>query len=111
MNFENTISMGTLAAVALEGIKWLVRKWKKNPTYDFPAEWYAAMIVVLNVALTPIAALLQIPGYSFPTNSADWLGWLNLVLLTIASAFAQLVVYSAGIKPLKNYAKEQAALP
>jgi hypothetical protein len=43
------LSSSTLAMLALEGIKWIVRKIMKNPVYDFPVKFYLVMLPVLNL--------------------------------------------------------------
>ncbi len=102
MEGYTTIAAGAVSTLLLEAIKWIVRQVMGNPSFDFPAKFYVVAIPVLNVLVVPGLAMLGFEGYKMPT---DWQGWaLEAVRVAIAS-LVTLVGYSAGLKPLKSYAK------
>lgn len=97
---ENITLSGALATLILELIKWVVRKIKGDPEFDFPTLFYTIMIPVLTFAVGPLLALIGYEGYTFPV---DWSGWLmELVRIALGSVVA-LVGYNAGLRPLKEY--------
>lgn len=101
MSGEFVFSVALLAAVILEVLKFVVRKFVlKNPEYDFPRWFYIVALPVLNFTLVPLLALLGFDDYSFP---ADWSAWaLELVRIVIMSVTSSLA-FNFGVKPLRDY--------
>lgn len=92
---------GALAVFLLEGLKAVIRAFKKDPSYDFPTMFYVVMLAVLQPVSGLILALLEVSTYTIPN---DWKSWGIAVVRTGLSAAVSLVVYNAGVKPLKEYA-------
>lgn len=84
-----------LTSLSMEGLKYLIRWIKKNPTYDPPAEFYAAWLSLLTLAWQIIfgyAGYAEMPALD-----------LMSVLSLVANALGSVMVYVLGIKPLKEY--------
>ena len=98
------ITPAALSALALEGIKWLIRRLKKLPGYEFPVNFYLFMLPVLNVLLVPLLVLLGVPGFTLPTN---WLQWIQAIGYAAVASAISTFIYNGGIKPLKTLKREQ----
>ena len=97
------LTAGGLTTLLLEGVKWILRSWiLKDPAFDFPAKFYGVAIPVLNVLVVPLLAILEVEGYTLPT---DWIGWARGALLVLISSLITLVAYNDGLQPLKVYAQ------
>lgn len=97
---ETVITAGGLSALIIEGIKYLIRLIIKDSSYNFPTKFYLIAIPVLNVLVTPLMALLLIPGYTMPL---DWVSFVRSAALALIGSLISVISYEAGIKPLKNY--------
>jgi len=104
MEGYTTIAAGAVSTLLLELIKWIVRQFTGQPTFDFPAKFYVVAIPVMNVAVVPLLALMGFEGYSMPT---DWQGWALQIVRVAISSLVTLVSYTAGLKPLKEYARSR----
>lgn len=102
MEGYTTIAAGAVSTLLLELIKFIVRQIMGNQSFDFPGKFYVVAIPVMNVAVVPLLAVLGFEGYSMPT---DWQGWALQIVRVAISSLVTLVGYTAGLKPLKEYAK------
>jgi hypothetical protein len=93
-------SAATVAMLLLEGIKWVVRKVKKSPNYDFPVKFYVFMLAVLNMPSALVLAFLGVDGYVVPT---DWTSWIKILILTALQAGAQMFEYETTLSRFKSY--------
>ena len=93
------ITVGGVASLILEGIKWIVRKIMGNMEYDFPAWVYTLSLPVLAFFVQPLLVWLGV----LPAEPIVW-DWQLLVKVILESLIA-VVTYTAGIKPLKEYAR------
>lgn len=95
---------GGVAALLLELIKWVVRKWVlKQPDFDFHPNIYLVAIPVLNILLIPVAALLGVEGAVMPT---DWISFVRSAVAILVQSLVTVFVYQGSIKPLKTYKEE-----
>mgnify|MGYP003592578312 FL=1 len=105
-----TIEPGVISALLLEGIKWIIRKIKKNPEFDFSAAFYTVALAVLN-ALAPFALILIGVASADPVLSMTWVEVLQYVVRVLIGAVVSLGTYGLAIKPLKNYMNLRKQLP
>jgi len=98
------VTSGAFATIVLEGIKWVVRKLKKDMLYDFNPEFYTFMIPVLTYLAVPVLALLDVSGYTLPT---DLLAWVKSFVVAILGSAISVLIYNGGIKSLKAYSRAQ----
>jgi len=96
--FETILTGATLAMLLLEGIKWLVRRWK--PEYEFPVKFYLIALPVLEYATLP---LLVIIGVTAGPIIFDW----KLLVQILVSSLASVFVYNGTVAPLKAYNEER----
>jgi len=96
------ITAGLLAALLLEGIKWVIRLVMKNPTYDFPAWFYTLALAVLTFLLSPVADWVNTGVWQWPFGG-DWVTWLIELVKVIIGVVTGFIGYNTGIKPLKEY--------
>lgn len=106
---EDVITAGGLAMLILEGIKWIVRKIKKDAAFDFPTSFYTVSIPVLN-ALTPFVLFWLGVRVESPVLTMGWMDLIKYLVLIVLGSLMSLVSYSAGVKPLKVYTEEREAL-
>lgn len=93
------ISAPLLTTLLIEVIKFVVRKWiMKKPDFDFAPIFYDLTIPFFNL-LWGIA--LGYAGFG-PMVTFTWQSLLNWAIAIVVT----LVLYNAGIKPLKEYGKE-----
>lgn len=101
--FGITVATATAVAVlAMEIIKFIVRKVMQKPDYDFPAAFYAVGIPVLAYLGQPLLGWLGIAGYEIPT---DWQTFFKQLLIVLISSGAALFSYDRTIAKLKAYNK------
>jgi len=105
-----TIEPGIISALILELVKWIVRKIKKNPDFDFSTAFYAVTLAVLN-ALAPFVLILIGVASTDPVLSMTWIEVLQYVVRVLIGAIVSLGTYAIAIKPLKNYAASLKQLP
>jgi hypothetical protein len=98
------VSSGALAALLLEGIKQVIRLYKKDPAYSFPVKFYLFMLPVLNILFIPVMALLGVEGYAIPT---DWTGYARLVVLTVIASLISITTNTLAINPTMDYKKSR----
>lgn len=99
---ETTITAGAVSILLLEFIKWGIRTFGGQSEFNFPAKFYAVAIPVVNVLVVPLLAVVGFEGYVMPT---DWQGWVLEAVRVLIGSLVSLVGYSAGLKPLKEYAR------
>ncbi len=103
MEGQLVLSVGLIAPLILEGVKYLVRLALKNPAYDFTPFFYETMIPLVT-ALTGI-------GLGYLANGASYvpdISWQGLVSWAVAAVLS-VIAYNAGIKPFKEYRAEKLA--
>lgn len=102
----NVISAGALAALILEGLKWIFRKYIiKDPNFAFDPKFYLFMLPVLNFILIPALAFIQVPGYALPS---DWNGWAIQLIQCVLASLVSVFGYEKAMLPLKNYSEARA---
>lgn len=90
------ISAPLLTTLLIEAIKWVIRKWiVKNPTFDFAPIFYQLAIPFFTACWGIVLGLI---GWADPVVF-EWQTLLKWALGIIVT----LVLYNAGIKPLKEY--------
>jgi hypothetical protein len=96
----DVITAGALGSLILEAVKWIIRKVKKDSTYDFTKAFYSVMLPVLTYLSQPLLAFLSVQEYVLPS---DWLGWAQQLVVVALSSLASVLVYNATLKPFKEY--------
>lgn len=102
MDLTGVLTAGALAAVVLEGLKWLIRWLKKDYLFEFPVKFYAFLLPVFTFAVEPLLAFLSVGEYVWPT---DWRGWLMQLVVVVLSSLVATVAHKLGIKGLSDKAK------
>jgi ABC-type transport system involved in cytochrome bd biosynthesis fused ATPase/permease subunit len=98
----DVLTPGALSALILEGIKWLIRKIKKNPDYDFHPNFYRVLIPLLN-AVMPFALLaLGFPVVD-PILAMTWVEILRYLIIVALGSIVSVVTNNSAIKPFKQY--------
>jgi len=106
MEGQLILSVGLIAPLILEGIKYLVRLVISNPAYDFSPFFYETMIPIVT-ALTGIG-LGYLQALSTGVSYVLPLTWVALVEWVVAAVLS-VIAYNAGIKPFKVYRAEKLA--
>ena len=91
------LSAPLLTTLLIEVIKWAVRKIMKNPTLDFAPIFYNLTIPFFTLCWSIV---LGLAGWSEPV-AFEW----QMLLKWALGIVVTLVLYNAGIKPLKEYGK------
>lgn len=107
---ELTLSAGALSMAVLEGVKFLVKYFKKDPNYSFPTWFYAIMLPVLN-AVAPFALVAIGFPSDAPVLTLDLKGVILYVVRVAVASLVSLVAYNGGLKPLKTYDRQLRELP
>lgn len=87
-----TIDNWVMAALLLEGVKWLIRLGKKTrgdpnwADYSFPAKFYAIFLPVAAFVSEPALAWLYVEGYALPSDLNTWARELILVVVNSLGA-------------------------
>jgi hypothetical protein len=101
---SNIITGPVLAMLVLDGIKWVVRKFMKDPAYEFSTTFYYVMLPVLNI-LAPYGlfalGLSVLPTYSWETL-------VQMVGIVVLESLITLGAYNITLKPFKEYRDELA---
>jgi len=105
MDTTAVVTSAALAMLAMEGLKWLVRKIMKNPVYDFPVKFYLVMLPVLNL-LAPYGMWLLGLGL-LPTYRWDTL--LQALAVLILQSLLSVAEYSLTLKQVKSYYYDRIA--
>lgn len=90
------VTGGSFSLLLLEGLKWVIIKLSKNPGFSFSAKFYLVMIPTMNVAVTPLLALLGFKGYLMP---ADWVVFFQSVAQILIASFVSVGGYNVVVKP------------
>lgn len=98
--YEDVLINGGMAMLILEGVKWLIRYFKKDSAYNFPIVFYGVAIPVLNILVIPLLAFMGLQSVSMPT---DWVAWIRSAVVVGTSSLVSLLFYSGGLKKLKVY--------
>ena len=101
------LSGSILAALIIEGIKWIVIYYKKDSNFDFPAKFYLFLLPVLSYLSGPFLAWLGISGYSLPNSLEEFGKQFIIVALT---ALAAVIEYKFGLKGLSDHARARITL-
>ena len=104
MNFGDIITAGSLTMLLIDGIKWLVRKIKKNPEFVFPTAFYALVTPLLN-AVMPFALVLLGLVSNDPILNMTWVEVLRYIVQIFLASLFTFLGYNTAIKPLKDRAK------
>ena len=97
------LTAGGLSALLLEGVKWVIRYFKKDSVFDFAPSFYLVAIPVLNFLMVIPFAFLGMEGAVMPV---DWIEFVRSVVVIALSSLTSVIVYRNGIKPLKEYGRE-----
>jgi hypothetical protein len=99
------VSAGALAALILEGLKWLYC-WliAKDFNYDFPTKFYLVLIPVLSYLCQPLLAWLGITGYVMPT---DWMLWGKEAAVVLLSSLVAMGTYKVALQQFSASAKSK----
>lgn len=84
----------------MECLKYIIRYFKKAPTFDFSKVFYAILLPVLNALSAVMLAFLNVTGFVYPT---DWVSWAKMVTVTVLGSLISVVVYNQGVKPWNAY--------
>ena len=94
------LSVATVAMLALEGVKVFVRRViLKDPDYDFEPNLYLLAIPVLELVVQPFMVWLGV----LPAGAV--ILSLQMVMKVLVESLATVVLYDAGLKPLKEYSR------
>lgn len=104
---ENVLTVGAMSMLVLEGLKMLIRWYKKDTAFVFVPAFYVVMLPVLNVALQPVGAWLGLEGVIMPT---DWMQFLKTILVVALGSLASVGEYTITLRQWKEYTKKQAQL-
>lgn len=98
------LTAGAVAAVVIEGIKWLYRWIRKDYTFEFPTKFYMFMLPVMTFVVQPGLAFLGLTEYELPTN---WLDWARQLVLVVLASLVALFTKSQAIKGLTDKAQKR----
>lgn len=101
----NVLTASTLSTLLLEGLKWLIRTIKKDPNYNFPVKFYAALLPIINAAAFQVLYFLGLETTN-PILGMTAVEIIRYVVILILSSVTSVVVYELGINPVKTYARE-----
>jgi len=107
---EVTLSAAGLTTLLFEGLKWLIRKLKKDPEYSFPPIFYVIGIPVGN-ALMPFVMFLLGMATTDPVLFMTWQQVLVYIVRIALGSLLSFLVYNNGVKPINDYRKAYKALP
>jgi len=104
------VTSAALAVYLVELLKKLLALVTKNPSFEFAPKVMAALLVLANAVSVLILALLDVEGYSLPT---DWVMWTKALAVAVLGALVSSALYVVGYTPFKYfyqefYAKKQA---
>jgi len=99
---ESILSVATLASLALEGLKALVRIIKKDMSFDFSEQFYYITLPVMQLLVQPVLVWLEV----IPVDAMELS--FKLVFIVFVESVMSVVLYNTGIKPFKAYREEQA---
>lgn len=99
---ESLITVSSLATLALEGLKSLVRIIKKDMAFDFSPAFYGITIPVMQLLVQPALVWLEVLPADQLTLS------YKLVITVFIQSVMSVVLYNTGVKPFKAYAEAQA---
>jgi len=105
MDTTMVVTSAALAMLALEGLKWIVRKIKKNPVYDFPVKFYLVMLPVLNLVAPYgmwLLGLGVLPMYRWDTL-------LQAIAVLTLQSLLSVAEYSLTLKQVKTYYYDRVA--
>ena len=97
------ITAGALSSLVLEGIKLLVRYFKKDVKFEFPIQFYVIMLPLLN-AIAPFALFglgITVLDPILGMTVVDVVRYLVLILL---GSLISLTTNTVALSPLKAYA-------
>jgi len=86
--------------IFIEIIKWIYKKVTKQPDFSFSLAFYAMLVPILNFLSEPLLFFFGMPGAQLPTN---WVLFGQQAAQIAAGSLLSLVLYNAGLKPLKEY--------
>jgi hypothetical protein len=104
MDTVSVLSAGVISMLVVDGIKWVIRKIKKDPTYSFPTVFYSVGIPVLNV-FTPFALFWLGVSVSSPVLTLSWLELLKYAITVALGSVVSFLGYNTTLKTLKDYSK------
>jgi hypothetical protein len=104
MDYETVVTAGAVSIFLMQGLKWIIRKIKKDMEYSFPEVFYAVGIPVLNI-VTPFAILWMT---SQPMPIFDVVGIVKQVLFVALGSLISFFGYDNGLKPLTDYGAKLA---
>lgn len=93
------ITTSSLASLFLEGIKYLIRSYLKDPNYDFDLKFYSFALPILQLLVQPALVFLGILPAIQMTLS------LQTILIVAIESLMSIFVYENTLKPLKEYNK------
>ena len=98
------LTTGGLAMLILEGVKWLIILFKKDPDFKLPVKVIVISLPILSFAMQPFFAWLGIGDFTIP---ADWIGWIKTLIVISLSSVMSVVIYNLGIDSLNGAARER----
>jgi len=99
---ESLITVSSLATLALEGLKNLVRLIKKDWEFDFSPAFYGITIPVMQLLVQPALVWMDVLPADQLTLS------FKLLITVFIQSLMSVVIYNTGVKPFKTYREEQA---
>jgi len=101
---EQMITVASVASLALEGLKWLVRRYiVEDMNWEFPLKFYAALLPIMQIIVSPFLIYFGVAEDAFQFGSvAEFIQ--TLVRVGVQSAIS-IVFYGQVISPLKNAAR------
>jgi hypothetical protein len=102
---EPIITVPAVVMLLLEGIKWVIRFFKKDQGFDFSEKFYVFMLAVLPLGVQPLLVWLGI----LPPDAGIDLSWQYAVQVVLQALLA-VVFYNNSLKPLKEYARARKLL-
>lgn len=99
MDYGTVVTASAVSILLMQGLKWIIRKIKKDMSYSFSEAFYAVGIPVLNV-VTPFAILWMT---NQPLPVFDVVGITKQVLFVALGSIISFFGYDNAIKKLTDY--------
>jgi len=98
-----TLESGALVMLFLEAIKQLIKRFGKDPEFNFSPMFYAIVVPVLN-CLVPFLLVYGLGQSSdSPILDMNLTGIIRYVVSVGLASLISFMGYAVGIKPLKEY--------
>lgn len=105
MDGQLVLSTSMVALLALEGVKYVIRRWiLKSPEFEFDPKFYQLMIPFLTAVFGLLFSLVPSLGFPAPPDPISWQGLLQWALAIVG----ELVLYNTGVEKFKEFARSRS---